>query len=250
MESLYFDNASTNSQYGPLVRDEIGYPIGSFFGYKIIGLFQNAGDVAKSPVQEAAGPGRFKYLDANKDGIIDASDRVHLGNPNPKFTTGFNIGFTIYRFDFSTFLYWSCGNDIYNLLKFNLDIFPGLYHYPKSVAALYNAWTPNNTNAKIPIVEDNQNFSNDGVINSYPVEKGSYLRNKTMILGYTLPAGSLQKLKIQHFRVYTEVLNLFTITNYSGLDPQISGSSSAFGLDYGFYPSNQRQYLIGITLNF
>ena len=162
----YFDNASTNSQYGPIVRDEIGYPIGSFFGYKIIGLFQNAGDIAKSPVQEAAGPGRFKYLDANKDGGIDPSDRVHLGNPNPKFTTGFNIGFTINRFDFSTFLYWSCGNDIYNLLRFNLDIFPGVYHYPKDVAALYDAWTPNNPNAKIPIIEDNQNFSNDGVINS------------------------------------------------------------------------------------
>ena len=71
-----------------------------------------------------------------------------------------------------------------------------------------------------------------------------------MILGYTLPAGSLQKLRIQRFRVYGEVLNLFTITNYSGLDPQISGSSSAFGLDFGAYPSNQRQYLIGINLNF
>jgi TonB-dependent starch-binding outer membrane protein SusC len=246
----YFDNPGTNSQYGPAVRDEIGYPIGSFFGYKITGLFQNAGDVAKSPVQEAASPGRFKYLDANKDGVIDPSDRVHIGNPNPLFTTGINIGLTFSRFDFSTFLYWSYGNDIFNIVKLSLDIFPGLYYSPKSVAALYGAWTPANPNAKIPIIENDQNFSNDGVTNSYGIEKGSYLRNKTMILGYTLPAGSLQKLKIQRFRVYGEVLNLFTITSYPGLDPQISGSSSAFGLDFGSYPSNQRQYLIGINLNF
>jgi hypothetical protein len=248
----YFDNFDpyhpTGS--GSLVRNEAGYPIGSFFGYKIIGFFRDTADINKSPVQESAAPGRFKYLDANKDGIIDPSDRVHFGNPNPKFTLGMNIGFTFKQFDFSTFSYWSYGNDVLNIVKNNLDIFPGTYPAPHSVTALYDSWTPAHQNAKAPLVEINQNFSNNGTFNSYPLEKGSYFRNKTMILGYTLSAGTLQKFKIEKFRVYAEVVNLFTITNYSGLDPELSGTSSAFGIDYGNYPNNQRQYLLGINMSF
>jgi TonB-dependent starch-binding outer membrane protein SusC len=246
----YFDNANTNSQYGPLVRNEVGYPIGSFFGYKIIGFFQDSSDVAKSPVQEAAAPGRFKYLDANHDGKIDVSDRVHFGNPNPRFTAGITIGFSFKRFDFSTFSYWSCGNDLMNIPRIGMDIFAGLYHTVKSVIALNDSWTPTHKDARAPIVEDLQNFSNDGVVNSYSLEKGSYFRNKTMILGYTLPAGSLEKFRISRFRAYAEVVNLFTITKYSGLDPEISGTNSALGVDFGNYPNNQLQYVLGINLNF
>src|SRR4029077_14900878 len=96
------------------VRNEVGYPIGSFYGYKIIGLFQDDADVAKSPVQEAAKPGRFKYHDANGDGRINDLDRIHYGNPNPDFTLGLNIGINYKNFDFSTFFYGSFGNDVFN----------------------------------------------------------------------------------------------------------------------------------------
>jgi TonB-dependent starch-binding outer membrane protein SusC len=244
----YLDDYRTYTPFGPIVRNQVGYPQGSFFGYKIIGLFQNANDVSKSPAQDGAAPGNFKYLDANGDGKIDDQDRVHFGNPNPKFTAGINLGVTFKNLDFSTFSYWSCGNEVMNMLRDQIDIFAG--GGPKSYTALYNSWTPQNPNAKAPIVQFIQTASNSGVVNSYPLEKGSYFRNKTMILGYALPPGILQKLKVTKFRVYAEVTNLFTITKYAGLDPELSGTSAAYGIDSGNYPNNQKQYLIGINLNF
>ena len=110
----YFDGTVST-----VLRNEVGYPIGSFYGYKIIGLFRDDADVAKSPVQEAAKPGRFKYLDANGDGKISDADRIHFGNPNPEFTLGLNIGINYKNFDFSTFFYGSFGNDVFNSYKGN-----------------------------------------------------------------------------------------------------------------------------------
>ena len=236
--------------YGNYVRNEVGHPMSSFFGYKIIGLFRDSADVSKSPKQNAASPGRFKYLDANEDGHIDDQDRVHFGNPNPDFTLGFNVGLNYRSFDFSTFFYGSFGNDVLNNWTYTLDIFPSnLFLTPKSKTALYNSWTPDRQDAKAPIIENDQNFSNGGVINSYRMEKGSYLRNKTMILGYRFPVTWLQKLRIENLRAYVQVVNLFTITNYTGFDPELSGKSTAFGIDHnGNYPNNQKQFLVGFNL--
>jgi hypothetical protein len=240
------------------VRNEVGYPISSFFGYKVIGFFEDDADVAKSPEQAAAKPGRFKYLDANGDGKITDKDRVHFGNPNPDFTLGLNIGFNYKNFDFSTFLYGSFGNDIYNNYRSTFDIYAARGGGVKSKTALYDSWTPQYQNATAPIQENDINFSNAGVINSYGLENGSYFRNKTMILGYNLPKSWLQKIKIERFRIYIQAANLFTITNYSGLDPEVSGinaatgaNSSAFGVDIiGNYPNNQKQYFMGFNLGF
>ena len=135
-----------------IVRNEVGYPISSFFGYKIIGFFEDDADVAKSPEQNAASPGRFKYLDANGDDKITGDDRVHFGNPNPDFTLGLNIGFNYKNFDFSTFFYGSFGNDIYNGYK-GIDIYGG-GQSPKSKTALYDSWTPQHHNATAPIQEN------------------------------------------------------------------------------------------------
>ncbi|MES1214600.1 MAG: SusC/RagA family TonB-linked outer membrane protein [Bacteroidota bacterium] len=240
---------------GGLVRNEVGYPIGSFFGYKIIGFFNDADDVAKSPKQTDAAPGRFKYLDADKDGTITEADRIHYGNPNPKFTLGFNIGINYRNFDFSTFLYGCFGNDVLNDISFVTDIFSSqLFLTVKSKTALYNSWTPTHQNAKAPIMENDVNFSNAAAINSYRLEKGTYVKNKSMILGYTFPKRWLEKIKIERFRVYIQVANLFTITKYSGLDPELpilapgNTGYSSFGIDYGNYPNNQRQYLFGFNL--
>ena len=238
--------------YGSFVRNEVGHPLSSFFGYKIIGFFDDSADVSKSPHQASAAPGRFKYLDANDDGHIDDRDRVHFGNPNPAFTLGFNIGLTYRNFDFSTFLYGSFGNDLMNNWTYTLDVFPSnLFLTPKSKTALYNSWTPGNKNAKAPIIEADQNFSNGAVINSYRVEKGTYVRNKTMILGYTFSGGWLQEMHIEKLRVYVQAANLFTITNYTGMDPELSGKSATYGIDYyGNYPNNQKQFLVGFNLSF
>jgi len=244
----YLDDGPYNGIDYP-VRQEVGYPEGSFFGYKIIGIFQNAADVSRSPVQQDAAPGRFKYFDANHDGVINDEDRVHFGNPNPIFTAGINLGVTYKNIDLSTFSYWSCGNDVLNETAGSLDLSNGGVT-PKSSAALYGSWTPKNPNATIPIVENSFNFSNSDAVNSYPLEKGSYFRNKTFIVGYTLPARIIKKYKITRIRLYAEAANLFTVTKYKGLDPEVSGSTSAFGIDIGNYPANQRQYSIGINLNF
>lgn len=239
------------------VRNEVGHPSGSFYGYKIVGIFKDADEVSKAPVQNAAAPGRFRYLDADENGIINPDDRIHFGNPNPKFTAGINIGINYRSFDFSTFCYGSFGNDVMNIPKTETDFFQTgstsiQYISAKSKAALYDSWTPQNTNTTVPFQENDNNFSNSGAgaVNSYGLENGSYFRNKSMILGYTLPAALLQKLKIEKMRIYLQAVNLFTITKYTGLDPELSGSSSSFGIDFGNYPNNQKQFLFGINVNF
>jgi TonB-linked SusC/RagA family outer membrane protein len=234
---------------GDLVRNAVGYPIGSFFGYEIIGYFQDTHDVASSPKQQDAAPGRFKYLDANKDGLISDADRVHFGNPNPQYSIGINIGINYKQLDFSTFFYGSFGNDVYNSIG-----------DPQNSLS---AWTPQrglSHMAKAPILEaDDNNFSNYATINSYGLEKGSYFRNKSMIIGYTFPVLTLQNIKIKRLRLYAQVVNLFTLTKYTGLDPELADhvvyetsgaqdSKSSFGIDNGNYPNNQIQIVVGINL--
>lgn len=161
---------------------------------------------------------------------------------------GVNIGITYKNFDLSTFCYGSFGNDVLNITRDGTDFYNGLSAEGKT--ALYNSWTPQHTNAKAPIVEANQNFSNNGVPNSYFLEDGTYFRNKTLMFGYTLPKNILKKMKIESIRIYIQAVNLFTITKYSGLDPELSGYSDAYGIDFGNYPNNQKQYLIGLNVNF
>ena len=229
-------------------RNQVGYPVSSFYGYKIISFFESPDDVAKSPVQDGALPGRFKYLDANGDHTISDADRVFLGNPNPKFSLGLNLAFNYKSFDFSAFFYGVFGNEVYNDVRLGTDFFPGAQ--AKSRILLYDSWTPEHKNAKVSINENVTSFSNNSVPNSYPVEDGSYFRNKSMILGYSLSKNTLQKMKMKQLRIYVQVANLFTITNYTGLDPEsVTGGSVAYtGVDAGNYPNNQIQWLFGLNI--
>ena len=254
----YFD--AGGSRIGNFARNQVGQPIGAFFGYDVIGLFQSAEDVTKSPTQDAAAPGRFKYRDVNgrdadgkltgkPDGKITDDDRTFFGNPNPAFTYGLNLGFNFKNFDFSAFFYGSQGNKVINYVKWWTDFFPS-FQGAKSQNALFNSWTPSRPNATTPIAENVSNFSNNGVPNSYYLEDGSYLRCKSVILGYTVPANRLNRYGIDKLRVYVQAANLFTITKYSGLDPELSGSNAAFGIDYGNYPNNQKNFNFGVNLTF
>ncbi|HRI21357.1 MAG TPA: SusC/RagA family TonB-linked outer membrane protein [Panacibacter sp.] len=243
----YFDDGY--SRIGAFVRNQVGQATGAFFGYKVIGIFQDQADVDKSPTQDQAKAGRFKYLDANGDDVITDQDRVFFGNPNPDFTYGLNLGATYKGFDFSMFLYGSQGNDLINYVRYWTDFYPS-FQGVKSKDALYNSWSPDNPNAKLVQLSDDANFSTNQTVNSYYLEDGSYLRCKSLVIGYTLPSSLLKKIHVDRCRFYVQAANLFTITNYTGLDPELSGYTTAFGIDFGNYPNNQRNFNVGVNLSF
>ncbi|CAL1516359.1 TonB-dependent receptor [Chitinophaga sp. MM2321] len=244
----------------PIIRNAIGQSISEFYGYKVVGFWDskeevdaaNAAAKAKHPglveYQLEAAMGRFKYADTNGDGKVDADDRTYLGNPNPKFSYGLNVGLTYKNFDFSAFFYGVQGNKIWNQVLWWTDFYPSFVG-AKGKTALYDSWTPTHKNAKAPIQEIASHASASGSPNSYFVENGSYLRAKNMLIGYTLPKYMLEHIGIEKFRVYVQAANVFTITKYSGIDPEVAGNSQAFGLDEGAYP-NQRQYLVGVNVTF
>ncbi|UHG91079.1 TonB-dependent receptor [Spirosoma oryzicola] len=274
----YFDQEGRRFNGSYIVRNAVGHSIGQFFGYKTAGFWNSQEEInqANAQAQQATGNasavyqndvavGRFRYADTNGDGQITEADRTYLGNPNPKFSYGLNLGATYKKFDFSIFFYGTQGNDIWNNVRWWTD-FNANFQGAKSQTALYDSWTPDNHNAKAPIQETVGSFSSANVPNSYFVENGSYLRAKNAQIGYTLPASTLKKLGIERLRVYVQSANLFTITKYSGLDPEIgttantnnsSGGSlnqsfsntTSFGIDEGVYP-NQRQFLFGLNVTF
>ncbi len=257
----YFDRESRRFPGNNLIRNQVGHSVSQFFGYQIEGFWdtQDEIDQANAAAVAATGNpdtnyqndvavGRFRYADINGDNIVNKDDRTFIGNPNPDFTYGINIELIYKNLDFSMFLYGSHGNDIWNNVRWWTD-FNSSFQGAKSKTALYDSWTPQNTNASAPIQETTGSFSTAGVPNSYFVEDGSYLRARQIQLGYTLPSSLLEKMNITKLRLYTQVVNAFTITNYSGLDPEISGGTVNFGIDEGAYP-NQRQLLLGLNVIF
>jgi TonB-linked SusC/RagA family outer membrane protein len=250
----YQDRVSNGSnRFGAFSRLQPGQPVGEFFGYKVLGLFQDANDVAKSPTQDGASPGRFKYADVNHDGKITDADRTFFGNPNPKFVAGINLAASYKNFDFSAFFYANVGNKVINYVKYWTD-FPQVFGAAMSKDAALHSFGLPGANGKTPILETNANFSNTTVFNSYYQESGSYLRCKQMQIGWTVPASQTKRIGVDRFRIYAQVANLFTITKYSGLDPQLQTSdlndNTNFGIDFGNYPANERNFILGVQLQF
>lgn len=243
----YFDAGSLQGS-GNLARNQEGHPMSSFYGYNIIGIFNSAEEVAEAPTQTAAQPGRFRYEDVNGDGKITADDRDFIGNPNPDFTYGLNFGFSYKSFDFSTLFYGSQGNDIYNTTLAYLD-FMQYYSGAKS-NRLKNAWTPDNTNTTVPKIESTTSFSTNGTANSYFIEDGSFLKLRNVNLGYSFNQEKFKRFGIQKIRIYAQASNLFTWTKYSGLDPELLGDPSDFGVDLGNYPNNEKSFALGLNLTF
>lgn len=224
-----------------------GESLGSLFGYKYIGVLQEGETYAPQPNSK---PGDPKFEDVNKDGKIDSDDRTIIGNANPDVIFGLTNNFAWKGFDLSIFFQGSIGNDLLNMTRMNLE-------WKRTPDAL-NRWTPTNTNTDIP--RNGFYYSQyGGYINDHFIEDASFLRLKNLTLGYTIPF----KKVVSSCRVYFSAENLFTITGYSGWDPEVdtkaneatqSGGSqqtanAGAGLDFNAYPST-RTYTVGLNITF
>ena len=231
------------------IRNGVGQSISSFFGYKVAGIYQDAGEVTASIPQTGKAPGRFRYEDINGDGKIDASDRTYIGSPVPKFTGGLNFTIRYSGFDLGAYLYTSLGGDIWNQSKWFTDFYPSFQGAAIS-ERVKESWTPSNTGATIPIFESASNFSTNTQASSFYIESGDYLRLQNVTLGYTLPTASLDRFKMSKLRLFVSLNNLFTITGYSGLDPAVGGNADTnFGIDVGNYPTT-KGFTAGLNLGF
>lgn len=257
----YFDvSPASNRLSGTMVRNQVGYSISAFYGYKVLGLFQDANDVANSPTQDGAGPGRFKYADLNgyddngkltgrPDGKIDAADRTYIGSPVPKFTGGVNLKVTFGQFDVETYLYTSIGNKIFHLSKWFTDFYPS-FKGAAIGARVKDSWSTSNTGSSDPIFEDVSNFSTNTQPNSWYVEDGSFLRMQNLSFGFNLPSQLMKRMQVSRGRIYVSANNIFTVTKYKGLDPGVGGAADTnFGIDVGNYPIT-RSYMVGIGVTF
>lgn len=222
----------------------VGEPLSLMYGYISDGLLQESDfykdassnysikpDVAVD--RPSVKPGFMKFKDLNNDGKIDANDRTIIGNANPLFTGGLNNTFKIYNFDLSLFIQWSYGNDILNGNKY---AYTSAHMLNRNYSVdILKAWTPANIDTEIPVLGSQRG---NLTYNSWMVEDGSYIRLKTLQLGYTLPSKLSKKMKISSIRFYTTFSNVFTLTNYSGFDPEVSTqfSNMTRGFDYSSYP--------------
>lgn len=253
LTAAYFDQ-TYNSQ--PTYIAKKGYSMGMMYGYQYEGTykyedFYKSGDtyVLRPGVpyfsnENNTQPGMPKYKDMNGDGVIDTNDRTMIGRGLPIHTGGFTNDFEYKGFDLSIFFQWSYGNDVLNANRLffeNVNNSRNLNQY----ASYANRWTPDNPTSDIPVAK---NSSSNKVVSSRVIEDGSFLRLKTLSLGYTLPKNVIKKWGISTARVYVAGQNLWTISGYSGYDPEVSIRNSALtpGLDYSAYP---RAYAINFGVN-
>lgn len=218
------------------VRNSVGESISTFFGYNVLGYFNSAEEVANSPAQDGKGLGRFRYEDINGDGAITPDDRTVIGSAVPDFTGGLDLMLRYKNLEFQTFWYGSVGNEIFNQSKWFRDFF-GTFEGSAKGTSAFNSWTPElGNNAGSPIWESASNLSTSGASNSWYVEDGSYLRLVQLRIGYNFDTELVDKMGLRKFKVGLSANNIWTLTNYSGLDPQVAGPDTNFGIDVGNFP--------------
>ena len=240
----------------------VGQPIGMFYGYQVDGIYTSVDDVmayGAIPYGESEltndvaqnWVGRYRFKDVNNDHKIDADDRTFIGNPHPDLTGGVNLGLSWKNWDLSTYLYFSLGNDLFKAYEY-FTMYGGL-------GAAYSArrrdlsWSPtSNPNGTYPMWAGTSydGAENTSVSHSNYVEDGSYLRMQTLTLGYSLPHKISSSIGLQKVRFYLQGSNLFTVTRYSGLDPEVMPASDiSKGIDSGSY-GMPRQILLGVNIQF
>lgn len=225
-------------------RTTTGRSFPEFYGYIVDGIYQSDAEAAAGPKYDdynAAGHFRFKDLDGDGK-ITPDKDRTYIGSPHPKLTGGLNIDLGYAGFDLNMFFYGSYGNKMINYVSRWIDY--GMFNGGLSKDALYDSWTSTNTGARLPKL-DQSSYSQQA--STAFIEDGSFLRMKNLILGYTVPQSIANKIKMQNLRVYVQVSNLFTITKYSGLDPEYNSSGMAMGVDKGAWPT-ARQVMFGLNI--
>lgn len=229
-------------------RAETGHAFPEFYGYVVEGIFQTQEQANAHPTNGTYNePGNLIIQDVNGDGEITPDDRTFIGNPNPDFTAGLRAGLEFKGFDFNFTLYTSVGHDIINYTaRFRRF---GLFQGPKSPDRLYKSWgspfLDNNADAILPKASSTVSFEQNA--STEYVEDGTFLRMQNIQLGYNLPQSFLSKAQIQGMRFYIMAENLFTLTNYTGLNPEVVGSDINRGVDIGIWPAATRA-MIGLNV--
>ena len=225
-----------------------GQPMGVYYGYVCDGIFQNDAEVADHARQTGAAPGRLIYRDLNGDGQITDADRCIIGDPNPDLSLGLNLAFKYRAFTLDMFFAGDFGYDIINHMKRQLySMSYGSLVSNRSKDVL-NCWSETNTGSDIPAVsltDDNE----ESRFSTYYVENGSYLKMKYLKLSYMLPERVAKAIGGQSIDVFGQVENVFTITKYKGLDPEIAPSGYGARMDDGGYP-RPRSFTIGVNFQF
>lgn len=232
-------------------KTTIGGGLADFWGLKTDGVFKTLQEVQQGPfIANGTKPGDLRFVDINKDGVINENDYTVIGNPMPDFNYGLSTNFYYKNFDLNIFLQGVGGNEIYNSLYRSMMGRWGVNHHTD----ILKSWTPTNINTNIPRLEDSSTSLNFRDMSDRWIEDGSYLRLKTISFGYTFPKSIISKFKIQNLRVYSTIQNLLTFTAYKGYDPEVSEDVGwtkkglDMGVDNGKYPQ-PTTILFGINVS-
>ena len=238
VEATYY-NDSGFGQY--FCTNMLNQPIGAFIGWETAGIFQTDAEANSGSVQAGAEAGDIRFKDQNNDGVIDEKDRTILGYPQPVFTASLSNNFRWKNFDASIYFQGIYGNKVFNVTKVDMTSMSTICNQYDLVLARWRGEGTSNTMPRAVYGDPNNNTRPS---DRY-IEDGSYLRLKNLTLGYTLPATLLQKVHISGLRVYFSADNLFTISKYTGFDPEVGNSS----IDWGTYPVT-RTFSLGVDLKF
>ena len=243
-QTQFFSN--NGSRIGTTTINRVGNAIGSFYGLRTDGIFASQAEVDAHATQPGAAVGRIRFADINSDGVIDDNDREVLGSFHPSLTTGFSVGMNYKNWDLAAFVFGSFGNEIFNFNRLFTDF--SQFEANVRTVVLEDAWSPSNLDTNIPAPDYGGRGFNSRP-SDYYVEDASYIRLENIQLGYRIEDLADTGTSV---RLYIQGQNLFTITDYTGLDPAMSlfgRADTANGLDFGNYPSN-KSVIFGVNLEF
>ena len=236
------------SRMGALTRTAPGHPISSYYGRVADGIFQNDGEVAAHASQDGAAPGRLRYKDVDGNGVINDLDRTWIGSPHPDLTYGINLNMGYKNFDLSAFFYGVEGMDLYHYTRLYND-FPLFFNGNRSTAVL-DSWTPSNPNAKMPALSEAIRNNEATASNSFFVEDASYLRLRSLQIGYTFPEAINNLIGSSSLRLFYSGYNIFTITDWTGMDPEVGiGGTTDLGVVFAQTPV-YKSHSIGVNIKF